>query len=144
MDRVRFGRALGYGARHAGKAISSALDAATATPTPQTESAHALGKRPETPPPVSKHRAKPPATAHFAPAVKSIKNFSRVVSLQVAGTFYTLFAAALATAVWKQRQWFTHRASPMPQAIYLALPLCALFAYFAVSSFMRANRRQGK
>jgi hypothetical protein len=56
--------------------------------------------------------------------------------------FYAIFAVTMGVAVWKERQWFAHPASPAPRAIFIVLPLFALFAYFAISSFVRASRRQ--
>jgi hypothetical protein len=62
MDRVRFGRALGYGARHAAKAVAKAVDAATA-PNP-AQPARAAGGQPEA-------AAQKPATAQKPTATQT-------------------------------------------------------------------------
>jgi hypothetical protein len=56
MDSVRFGRALGFGARHVAKAIAGAVDAATApNPTPV--------RRPAPQPPPTAPQTTPPSSA---------------------------------------------------------------------------------
>ncbi len=58
MDSVRFGRALGFGARHAAKAIAGAVDAATApNPTPVHKPA------PQTSPATPRPQPAPPASS---------------------------------------------------------------------------------
>jgi hypothetical protein len=71
MDSVRFGRALGFGARSAAKALAGAVDAATAANPSDGKSAAA--KRPtqnETLASVNTSRAEPAAPA-FSPAIQS-------------------------------------------------------------------------
>jgi hypothetical protein len=61
----------------------------------------------------------------------------------VLGTMFALFALVIGGAVWKLRAGFfgaldatqTHR-------LYFATVMFALFAYFAVSSFVRASRAE--
>src|ERR1700723_2466178 len=53
MDRVRFGRALGYGARHAAKTLLQAADAAS-TPSPARPAGVAAPSRPAQPTPAER------------------------------------------------------------------------------------------
>ncbi|WP_263374338.1 hypothetical protein [Granulicella aggregans] len=70
MDSVRFGRALGFGARHAAKAIAGAVDAATApNPTPVRKPAP-QPPRPA-PPASSTQRAAQPASDPIAEAART-------------------------------------------------------------------------
>ena len=60
MDRVRFGRALGFGARHAVKTIMTAFDAATADSPTTAPSAKSRPARPSTPAPSQPQIQTPP------------------------------------------------------------------------------------
>jgi len=148
MDRVRFGRALGYGARHAAKAVASAVDAAT-TPNPVAGAAKAAGA-PVGPRAVEAvqqvARAHAVAKQQSAVLKKSmlapVKKFSSVIWLQVTGSFFGLFALTLGAAVWKHRADFRlgwSSAEAWKAGGYAAL--FAVFAWFTVSNFMRAGRR---
>lgn len=70
MDRVRFGRALGYGARHAVKAVAKAVDAAAA-PNPaaphSTAAPHPTSSRQAQPVAAASGRAAGVETAAFKP-----------------------------------------------------------------------------
>jgi hypothetical protein len=146
MDRVRFGRALGYGARHAAKSLAQAVDAAT-TPTP--------GKppvaRPASPGIRSRVAAAPAtlkqASTHARVAGKSfwtpLAQFSSVLWLQVTGTFFLLIAGFFSQGLWKTRG-AVHLPlhSPDAERFYLHLAAFTIFAYFAVSNFVRAYRRE--
>jgi hypothetical protein len=152
MDRVRFGRALGYGARHAAKAMVSAVDAAT-TPSP------AAASKPTVAVPAGRSavtgaveaveqvaRAHAVAKQQSAVLKKSmlapVKKFSSVIWLQVTGAFFGLFAVTMGGAVWHHRADF-RLGIGSPEAWkaggYVALFL--VFAWFTVSNFMRASRR---
>ncbi len=69
--------------------------------------------------------------------------FSSILWLEVTGVFFAIFALIIGEQVWK---W--HAAVRLPpsnpgaQRLYLYTFLFALFAYFTVSSFVRARRRQ--
>lgn len=153
MDRVRFGRALGFGARAAAKSLLRAADAAAA-PDP--------GKRPETgqsqrPGPSDAGtravRSVPQAPARAQAAVqgvraarqgvlKPVKRFTSVVMLQVSGTFFAVFAVTLGAGAWRMRPLGLRMADAgAAQRFYLAAVLAGLFSYFAVTSFVRARRR---
>jgi len=159
MDRVRLGRALGYGARHAAKTLSSAVDAATSpSPTPTRRPAQpastvtpasALGAVAEAYRTVegakrqvrntAKRQAVSAGRSMFAP----IKAFSSVLWLQVTGTFFALFAAFMGEGVWKLRANFdAPLSSPDAHKLYFHLIVFLAFAYFTVSNFVRASRRE--
>jgi hypothetical protein len=160
MDKVRLGRAIGYGTRHAAKAVLQAVDAASA-PGP---AASAPSQATRGPNPVSSSAARPattvPVVERLAQAQRTVgvstqqartlgrsvwspvARFSGVLWLQVTGTIYTLIALILGQAVWMRRAALhlppsVHAA----QQAYLLSAAFTLFAYFAVSSFVRAARR---
>jgi hypothetical protein len=151
MDKVRFGRALGYGARHTAKAIYKAVDAARADGTTKP-----VEERPAAAQPAARveqtrqaaARVKPQDVAKHAKGLgKSVwtpvARFSGVLWLQVTGSVYAVIALAMGQAVWMRR---ADLRAPMHSAgavrAYLLAAIFALFAYFAVSSFVRAARME--
>jgi hypothetical protein len=194
MDAVRFGRALGFGARQAAKTVISAVDAAraespsgpaTAAPsagtpappatrtaaTPRAASAaasSALAPRRAAVSTVASSAARPaPQIARSIPqpttrgsaqargiragfgrfresAVEPAVRLSGVLWLEVTGVFFGIFALSTAIAVWRLRsQW---RAALMHPATHggllVGVAVFALFAYFCITSFIRARRRE--
>lgn len=150
MDRVRFGRALGYGARHAAKTLAQAADAAS-SPNPSKS-----GTRPSVPAQRTVE-ARPQVNSRRLPDAQTLKTagrqaksslltpvvrFSSVLWLQVSGVFFALVALIMGNAAWRARAGF-HAAANSHAAIklYACAAFCALFTYFAVSSFVRAARR---
>ena len=72
-----------------------------------------------------------------------VKRFSSVLWLEVTGTFFALFALFLGQGVWRLHNSF--KASPTSSEAhkaYFYLAMFLVFAYFSISSFVRANRRQ--
>jgi len=151
MDRVKFGRALGYGTRHAAKTLMQAAEAASA-PKPKPNE-----------PPSPPQQVSPPygtrmsAAARRIPDAQAVKaagkqaksslvtpvvRFSSVVWLQVTGVFFGLVAFTMGMAAWKARA-AVHAAANSDGAmkVYAYVAVCALFTYFTVSSFVRAARR---
>ena len=106
MDKVRFGRALGKGARSAAKSLMEAADAAAspdphpkpnAAPTRPTRTAtlhDAVGSVVEAHHAVAhtKQQARKAGLAAVAPVVANAKRLSGVLWLELTGTFFTLFA----------------------------------------------------
>lgn len=171
MDAVRFGRALGFGARQAAKTVVRAVDAArTENPSRPAASAAATAMpptRPVPPPASASARAVSPVfsaspTARSdaqtgtqargvqeglsrfkASAVEPVIRLSSVLWLEVTGVFFGIFALSTAIAIWRLRaDWRAvlrhpeaHGSLVAPVAIFL------LFAYFCISSFVRARRR---
>jgi hypothetical protein len=75
----------------------------------------------------------------FAPLAR----FSGVLWLEVTGTFFALIALFLSQTVWKLRAGFRlPPTSPDALRLYLYTVIFFAFAYFAVSSFVRARRRE--
>ena len=157
MDKVRLGRALGYGARHAAKTFAQAVDAATApspsAPTPSQPQAQPPSQRQDVRQDLAdaartvaqahqsvqqgKSQIRNAAKAAGKSALAPVKKFSSVLWLEVTGTFFALVACAMITAVWKHRDAFTHPALPGDRfKLYGSAALCVLFVYFAVSNFV--------
>ena len=165
MDRVRLGRALGYGARHATKTLMSAVDAATA-PNPSAETSQRAAEPTSantTPQPSPIAQASPIAQVTEAyrtvaevkknartharglgqSVLTPVKRFSSVLWLEVTGTFFALFALFLGQGVWRLRNSFkAWPITPETHKAYFYLAVFLVFAYFSVSSFVRASRRQ--
>jgi hypothetical protein len=145
MDRVRFGRALGYGARHAAKTLAQAVDAATtpsATPCKPRVTAAKVRSRVAAAPETLRQastQAKVAGRSVWSPVAR----FSSVLWLQVTGTFFLLIAAVFAGGLWKVRgaaQMGVHSAEG--QRLYVFAAAFAVFTYFGVSNFVRAWRRE--
>jgi hypothetical protein len=151
MDRVRFGRALGYGARHAAKTLLQAADAATTSAPARAAAAR------EPAAPVDRMAEKVVQTQRTVAATKQhagklgrsvwtpVARFSSVVWLQVTGLFFALIAMFLAQGAWKERAAVhlplgSHGATKF----YVLAVAFAAFAYFSVSNFVRAWLRERK
>jgi len=146
MDRVKFGRALGYGARHAAKTLAQAAEAASApNPTASKPLSRPVERRPSAVPrgipDVQTVRAagKQAKSSIVTPVVR----FSSVVWLQVTGVFFALIAFTMGMATWKARAGWHSAAANSHGSIKLFayLAVCALFTYFSISSFVRSARR---
>jgi len=148
MDRVRFGRALGSGARESAKALARAAEAAFA-PEP-----HAARQDAETAARTSRPSRTEPTrrlnnlragfqrgSRSFGESTfKPIAKASSVLWFEFTGSFFGLFALALAIETWK------HRSELRPRVIlaghaWLAPAMMLVFLYFTISSFVRASRR---
>ena len=167
MDRVRFGRALGYGARHAAKTLLQAADAATkpsrsasgvkagssgpmagqarpaaaqASPMQATRVAERVAQTQRTVTATKQHAGKLGRSV-WTPVAR----FSSVVWLQVTGLFFALIAMFLAQGAWKERAaWHLPLGSHAATKFYVLAVAFMAFAYFAVSNFVRAYLRERK
>ncbi len=155
MDKERFGRALGQGARQAAKALLKAADAAAA-PDPKQFRARgqAAGARARQAAPRAAEAARRgvvEAKATGAGVRRGSKRFGEAVWgpfarasgqlwLELTGVFFALFAVFAAVDVWRRRGQFRGGGDPAHRAWFAVLML-GVFGYFAVSSFMRAGRR---
>lgn len=147
MDRVKFGRALGYGARHAAKTLVQAAEAAAA-PNPAADKRPGAARQVSTASPSATRRIPDAQTVKVAgeqaksSLVTPVVRFSSVVWLQVTGVFFGLVAFTMGMAAWRARAGF-HAAANSTEAIkvYAYVVVCALFTYFTLSSFLRAARR---
>jgi hypothetical protein len=168
MDRVRFGRALGFGARQAVKTMMTAADAATAQnpsgkSTPATKASPVTGTTQARVSPVA---ARPASAVQAAKTVvqarevqKGVKRGSRrfgesvwrpfvrlsgVLWLEVSGVFFGIFALLALGYLWKLREaWHAGAANAASRRSLMgAGVMLAVFGYFSVSSFVRARRRE--
>ncbi len=72
---------------------------------------------------------------------RPLKKFSGVLWLQVTGTFFALIAAYLSQGLWAHRaEWKAGSGEVRVYALHLAAFM--VFAYFAVSNFVRAWLRE--
>ncbi len=166
VDKVRLGRALGYGTRHMAKTVAAVAEAATA-PQPISPPATPVARPPPpplSPPPSRVQKAVPPRSALEGRVVSNqaaaqplggrarylkhslwqpLAVFSGALWLRVTGVFFALLASTMGAAAWRQRSDL-HTAAGFAGAHHFWLFGCftALFGYFAVSSFIRANLRE--
>ena len=155
MDRVRFGRALGYGARHAAKSLLKAADAAS-SPNPSSAGSSRPGSQSSTEWPtgsrlaervVETRRTVAQTQKHAGKLGRSVLSpvarFSSVLWLQVTGSFFMLIALFLSQGLWKQRGAIRLPIHSHAAAVfYLQLAAFLGFTYFAVSNFARAYQRE--
>ena len=151
MDKVRLGRALGYGTRHAARTLAAVAEAATA-PDPR-----AAG--PATPVGATQQQQAPRTTAKGVPVRATVRGaargakasfwgplatYSGALWLRVTGTFFALVTAAMGSGAWRLRA--APRAGTVRSAeaghFWIFAGVAVLFGYFAVSSFLRANARE--
>jgi hypothetical protein len=161
MDSVRFGRALGFGARAAAKTLVTAVDAATApnpsaarktadgpaTASVAAESAAArLGqKAAQTTAQVVqtgqglKRGGKRFGEAVWGPFVK----LSGQLWLELTGVFFGIFAVFAASNAWKMRGDLRETAGNHDAHVHLLVTaaMAVVFGYFCVSSFVKSSRR---
>ena len=171
MDSVRFGRALGVGARAAAKTLVTAVDAAKA-PNPSAPATKPAQNGTRTSAPVRTEQraqtAQPSSTRVAQQAarkatqarqtgqglVRGSKRFgeavwtpfvklSGVLGLELAGVFFGVFALFGAGWAWKLRgDWHETAANHDAHVRFLVCAAMAVvFGYFLVSSFVRASRR---
>lgn len=154
MDRVRFGRVLGKGARLAARTALEAVDAATASAPDQPKQAV---RQPaivdaETRTVVPRHDLRMPAVqvpTNFVPAARTagagvlqpIKQASQALWHELTGSFFALFGLSFAVGAWHTRAglWSHVPGDRNRPAVFCALAV--VFLYFSVSSFLRARRR---
>lgn len=169
MDSVRFGRALGIGARAAAKTLVTAVDAATApnpsatsakpqqgTAAPRAQSAQQRPAPTPTSARVTQQAARSATQARqtgqglvrgsrrFGEAVwKPLVKLSGVLWLELAGVFFGLFAFFGAGWAWKLRGNLHETATNHDghERFVICVILAVVFGYFLVSSFVRASRR---
>lgn len=150
MDRVRLGRVLGRGARMAARTVYDAVDAAT-TPSPAAEVQRPSVGPQQMRPAASAHRTRSAvqtavqavgqvhgsARAARQGVLAPVKRASRAVSLEIAGSFFALFALSFSVAAWRFHGLAQGGAA---QRFWPCMGLAVLFGYFACSSFLRARR----
>jgi hypothetical protein len=160
MDSVRFGKALGIGARQAAKALVTAAEAAS-TPNPRTKPPSASGTRsaqaPRTSEALGQRAARTTAqvrqtkegiargSKRFGEAVWGpFVKVSGVLWLELTGVFFGLFVVTALLNTWKLRANLHDIGTNHDQHQHLlfSIAMALVFGYFCVSSFVRANRKQ--
>jgi hypothetical protein len=159
MDSVRFGRALGKGARAAAKGLFEAVDAVASPnpnppkPMPQTGSRAPQGTVQQTIKTVSQgaaaYRQQKKAVAGEAGRLgrSLLAPFARAgkaLWLEVTGVFYAIFALFFVNYAWRLRGAARAAAgnSVDHQHFFAALAAAVVFVYFTLTSFVRARRIQ--
>ncbi len=164
MDSVRFGRALGVGARAAAKTLVTAVDAAT-SPNPSAPAAQGGGggtvRAAESKPAAVGGRLVDQAVKTTAQVLQNKEglarggklfrqtvggNFTRlsgVLWLEFTGVFFGIFALFAATGAWKLRGSLHETAANHDDHVHLLVLIGVTlgFGYFFISSFLRARRR---
>jgi hypothetical protein len=165
MDTVRFGRALGFGARSAARALSSAVDAATApgpTSNPQKTQTASRPAPPQSRPVAAAIHTAARATAHATVQARQTRKglarggkrfgeavwgpfvkLSGVLWLEVTGSFFGIFALFAGHAAWAHRSDIRTTPANHDARLHLLLfvAMTLLFGYFCITSFARAYRR---
>jgi hypothetical protein len=168
MDSVRFGRALGVGARAAAKTLVGAVDAATSpnprasSTTTQARPAQSAGaQRTTTSRPAAAQATQQVARTaqqarrategvarggkRFGEAVWSpFVRLSGVLWLEFTGVFFGIFALYALSGAWKLREYIHEKPGSHDAHVHflMAAIMGVVFTYFCVSSFLRARRRE--
>jgi hypothetical protein len=171
MDSVRFGRALGVGARAAAKTLVTAVDAATA-PNPSAaakakQSAEAAASGASAPAQApgkaeasgvrlgqqatrtteqvrqTKQGLKEGGKRFGQAAWGPLAKASGALWLELTGVFFGIFAVFAAGGAWKMRAALHETAVNHDEHVRLliAAAMAVVFGYVCVSSLVRANRR---
>lgn len=153
MDRVRLGRALGYGTRHAAKTVAAMVEAAASpASTNSGEAGREIPTQPVVEPaPQDAFRERPARTRDVSGGLKQLKRsvwqplavFSGALWLRVTGVFFAMIAFTVGAGAWRLRAgWERVFATAASTRFWVFLAVAVMFAYFAVSSFVRANRME--
>ena len=158
MDAVRFGRALGFGARQAVKTVTAAVDAATAESparnsastrtSARSASANPLHDSPAPPRPTqargAKQRLRSGGRSLRETTWRTFTRLGGVLWLEVSGVFFGIFALFALGGVWRLRAAWRLTSANMTEHRQLlgALAMLAVFGYFTGSNFVRAHRQE--
>jgi hypothetical protein len=155
MDRVRFGRALGMGAREAARAVMKAADAAKAPSPESRQTGNPVVERKAEPVVIPTagqvHRQRERAKVSVAGVKRGGKKFgeamwgpfakaSSVLWLEVTGVLFGMFALVAGSWAWSNRLDLAGSGKPAHQE-WLRIGMMAVFGYLTVSSYVRAARR---
>jgi hypothetical protein len=160
MDSVRFGRALGVGARAAAKTLVTAVDAAT-SPNPGAPAASQSRTNETSRPAPVATRAAEQVTRTAAQAKRTTEGVARggkrfgeavwrpfvrlsgVLWLEFTGVFFGIFALYAASGAWKLRGDLRETTGNHDAHVHflMAVVMAVVFTYFCVSSFLRASRK---
>lgn len=163
MDSVRFGRALGVGARAAAKTLVTAVDAATAANPSAGEGAKRSAAAPGTAASsktsgvrLGEQAAR--TTTQVRQTRQGLKEggkrfgeamggrlvrLSGALWLEITGVFFGIFAMSAAAGSWRMRAAMHETAGNHDAHVrfLISVAMAGVFGYFCVSSFVKANRR---
>ncbi len=157
MEPNRFGRKLGIGVRVASRMAKERAAKAASAPqaASQTASQSSATAHPSTPPPAprpAKNYAEPgrrvgqtsrrigEGTRRFGKAfIGPLAHVSGTLWLEITGLFFALFAAFFGQNAWKIRASALH--GPDHAHFIVATIAALIFAWFSISSFVKASRR---
>ncbi len=157
VDKVRLGRALGYGTRHAAKTLAAVAEAAAAlgsepTPYPQAAAESRPNSTPSAATTQREVRSRLPTRVPSGAQVRGVgrsvwaplATFSGALWLRVTGVFFAVIALAMVNGAWRLRGVLQHRAGSAVEVrhLWVFAAFAVLFGYFALSSFVRANLRE--
>ncbi len=150
MDRVRFGRVLGMGARQTARTLMDAAGAAAA-PDPSPRPSAPAADRPtvqsqparSAPPGVPTARGIAEGGKRFGEAVWGpFVHLGGVLWLEFTGVFFGIFALVALQGLWSLRSALHAGASAHTRhRLMIDVGVGLLFSYFCISSFVRARRR---
>ncbi len=168
VDRVRFGRALGYGTRHAAKTIAAAVDAAAASSSASETQPRSMPPLPSAGDPAQNApSSQKPPTVRSADSPGSTKArsvnlrqgahhlrrsfwqplavFAGALWSRVTGLFFALLAVTMGSGAWRTRGALHPGAGRLAVGHFMLFgSFTLLFGYFAVSSFVRARLKERK
>jgi len=156
MDSGRLGRVLGIGTRLAARTLVQAVDAASAA-NPHASPVQQKPSKAENAGRVAAARATGTAGKlhvtgrglaaggkRFGEAVWGpLAKASGALWLELTGVFFGMFAVFAGANAWKIR-WALHETAANHDAhsrLLMSVAMAAVFGYFCVSSFVKANRR---
>src|SRR5580698_843436 len=134
MEPNRLGRALGIGARVAAKKLRDGTAGAVAA----VQRSNAAQPAPTATTPPKPVEPATPSAPSMAEGSRPLAHATGILTLQITGSFFAIFTLVFAVHSWqlyKSAGWHDHH---LP--LYAAFAV--LFAWFTVSSFWRANRKQ--
>ncbi|MCU1248148.1 MAG: hypothetical protein JWQ49_1177 [Edaphobacter sp.] len=156
MDSGRLGRVLGIGTRLAARTLVQAVDAATAanphasSTQPKQSKAENAGRAAAAR--VTKTAGKMHVTGRglaaggkrFGEAVWGpLAKASGALWLELTGVFFGIFAVSAGANAWRMR-WALHETAANHDThsrLLISVAMAAVFGYFCVSSFVKANHR---
>jgi hypothetical protein len=163
MEPNRFGRKLGIGVRVASRMVKERAAQAGSQPSQNAEAAapqqsaaaprqsapQPAPSRPQAPPPrPAKNYAEPArrvgvGTRRFTKAVAGpLAHISGTLWLEITGLFFALFTVFFGQNAWRTRASALHGPEHTHFLLYAVITL--VFAYFCISSFLKASRRSRK
>jgi hypothetical protein len=139
MEPKKVGRTLGIGVRVASNMLRERVERAAAAPPPPARPANGRPAAPAIPIANRVATAKRGAKAFGQAFLGPFTHAGRVLWLEITGLFFALFALFFVQSVYRSRAAW--RQGPEHTHLLLYCALAVAFAWFSVSSFLRAYRR---